>query len=245
MVPLVDATVHEIHYTYMRSLYVRKFGPGKPKPSVTCEIHGGRHFDRIRGCRGIFAVPMTGTDIEKRILSWSVVCNKMSWGMLLTFGGGLALADASEATKLSDDFVTFVQGLNIVNPVVMQVLLSLSASFLTEFTPNDAAASMLLPVVITVACGLRINPLYLAVPVSLAVTQSCILPASSSVITIIADEGHITTKDLLVPGIMVKLVCQIVNLVFINTSGQQVFRLSKFPSWAQNCSTAYTGKTVQ
>ncbi|EEC09431.1 hypothetical protein IscW_ISCW008312, partial [Ixodes scapularis] len=45
-----------------------------------------------------FAVPMTGTDIEKRILSWSVVCNKMSWGMLLTFGGGLALADASEAS---------------------------------------------------------------------------------------------------------------------------------------------------
>ncbi|CAN8014107.1 unnamed protein product, partial [Ixodes persulcatus] len=45
-----------------------------------------------------FAVPMTGTDIDKRILSWSVVCNKMSWGMLLTFGGGLALADASEVS---------------------------------------------------------------------------------------------------------------------------------------------------
>ncbi|CAN7939552.1 unnamed protein product [Ixodes hexagonus] len=143
-----------------------------------------------------FAVPMTGADIDKRILSWSVVSHKMAWGMLLTFGGGLALADASELTKLSDDFVLFVHSLNIVNPVLMQALLSLSATFLTEFTPNDAADNMLLPVVITVACGLHINPLYFALPVSLAVTQSCILPASSSVITIIADEGHITTKDL-------------------------------------------------
>lgn len=35
MVPVVDATVHEIHYTYMRSLYIQKFGDRKKRPSVS------------------------------------------------------------------------------------------------------------------------------------------------------------------------------------------------------------------
>lgn len=56
----------------------------------------------------------------------------------------------AQKSRLSDEFVLFVQSLRIDNPLLMQFLLSVSASFITEFTPNDAAASMLLPVVITV-----------------------------------------------------------------------------------------------
>ncbi|XP_075749460.1 solute carrier family 13 member 2 isoform X6 [Rhipicephalus microplus] len=129
----------------------------------------------------LFAVPMSSDNLQKRILSWSVVKHKMAWGMLLTFGGGLALGVASEA------------------------------------------------------CKLRLNPLYLVFPVCLSVTQACIFPASSSVIAIICDEGHVTTKDLLIPGIIVKFFCQIVNLAFINTLANYVFNLQTFPSWASAC----------
>ncbi|KAH8022894.1 hypothetical protein HPB51_006252 [Rhipicephalus microplus] len=144
----------------------------------------------------LFAVPMSSDNLQKRILSWSVVKHKMAWGMLLTFGGGLALGVASEITQLSAEFVVVIESLNIQTPLQMQVLISLGAATLTEFTPNDAAATMLLPVVISLACKLRLNPLYLVFPVCLSVTQACIFPASSSVIAIICDEGHVTTKDL-------------------------------------------------
>ncbi|XP_050034544.2 sodium-dependent dicarboxylate transporter SdcS-like [Dermacentor andersoni] len=97
----------------------------------------------------LFAVPMSRDNLEKRILSWSVVKHKMAWGMLLTFGGGLALGVASEVTQLSSEFVVLIESLNIRTPLQMQVLISLSAALLTEFTPNDAAATMLLPVVIS------------------------------------------------------------------------------------------------
>ncbi|KAH6929663.1 hypothetical protein HPB50_003804 [Hyalomma asiaticum] len=50
----------------------------------------------------LFAVPMSNDNLQKRILSWSVVKHKMAWGMLLTFGGGLALGVASE-TEASGD----------------------------------------------------------------------------------------------------------------------------------------------
>ncbi|XP_075549032.1 Na(+)/citrate cotransporter-like isoform X2 [Dermacentor variabilis] len=129
----------------------------------------------------LFAVPMSRDNLEKRILSWSVVKHKMAWGMLLTFGGGLALGVASEA------------------------------------------------------CKLKLNPLYLVFPVCLSVTQACIFPASSSVIAIICDEGHVNTKDLLIPGIIVKFCCQIVNLALINTLGEYVFNLNSFPTWAYAC----------
>nr|XP_037279846.1 solute carrier family 13 member 2-like [Rhipicephalus microplus] len=183
----------------------------------------------------LFAVPMSSDNLQKRILSWSVVKHKMAWGMLLTFGGGLALGVASEITQLSAEFVVVIESLNIQTPLQMQVLISLGAATLTEFTPNDAAATMLLPVVISLACKLRLNPLYLVFPVCLSVTQACIFPASSSVIAIICDEGHVTTKDLLIPGIIVKFFCQIVNLAFINTLGNYVFNLQTFPSWASAC----------
>ncbi|XP_064470746.1 Na(+)/citrate cotransporter-like [Ornithodoros turicata] len=183
----------------------------------------------------LFAIPMKGADIHKRILSWSVVSHKMAWGMLLTFGGGLALANASEQSELSEDFAELVNSMHIQNPMLMQLLLSVSAAIVTEFTPNDAAANMLIPVVVTLACGHRINPLYFVFPVMLSVTQACILPASSSVIAIISDEGHVTVKDLLVPGLLVKCICQMFNILFINTLGNFVFDLSHFPDWADNC----------
>lgn len=183
----------------------------------------------------LFAVPMSRDNLEKRILSWSVVKHKMAWGMLLTFGGGLALGIASEITHLSSEFVVLIEHLNIRTPLQMQVLISLIAALLTEFTPNDAAATMLLPVVMSLACKLKLNPLYLVFPVCLSVTQACIFPASSSVIAIICDEGHVNTKDLLIPGIIVKLFCQIVNLAFINTLGEYVFNLNTFPQWAYAC----------
>ncbi|XP_075749457.1 Na(+)/citrate cotransporter isoform X3 [Rhipicephalus microplus] len=148
---------------------------------------------------------------------------------------GLGQLVPHEITQLSAEFVVVIESLNIQTPLQMQVLISLGAATLTEFTPNDAAATMLLPVVISLACKLRLNPLYLVFPVCLSVTQACIFPASSSVIAIICDEGHVTTKDLLIPGIIVKFFCQIVNLAFINTLANYVFNLQTFPSWASAC----------
>ncbi|XP_077564890.1 Na(+)/citrate cotransporter-like [Haemaphysalis longicornis] len=183
----------------------------------------------------LFAVPMKSDNLDRRILSWSVVTHKMAWGMLLTFGGGFALGIASDVTHLSADFVMIVEKLNLRTPLQLQVFISLGATLLTEFTPNDAAATMLLPVVITLACKLRLNPLYLVFPVCLSVTQSCIFPASSSVIAIICDEGHVTTKDLFIPGLIIKFICQIINLAVLNTLGDFIFDFRVFPSWASTC----------
>ncbi|KAK8766491.1 hypothetical protein V5799_006716 [Amblyomma americanum] len=137
----------------------------------------------------LFAVPMSCDNLDKRILSWSVVTHKMAWGMLLTFGGGQALGVASDITHLSTDLVMLIDSLSIRTPLQLQVLISLSAAVLTEFTPNDAAATILMPVVIT----------------------------------------------LLIPGIMVKFACQIVNLAVLNTLGEYVFSLTAFPQWGYTC----------
>src|SRR5699024_10310321 len=82
---------------------------------------------------------------QGRLLDWSVT-RDLPWGVLLLFGGGLALAAAIVDTRVDQwlgELLVNIEGTHIL---IMIGVVSLLILFLTEFTSNTATATMMLPV---------------------------------------------------------------------------------------------------
>src|SRR5690606_11402666 len=107
----------------------------------------------------LFTLPARG---KERIIVWEDA-GKIPWGIILLFGGGMALAASFESTGLASwlgQQITLLQGL----PLFILILVVITAvNFITEFTSNLATTAMLLPILAPIAIGLGVNPYVLMV----------------------------------------------------------------------------------
>lgn len=187
----------------------------------------------------LFVIPKDPTDPKKMepILTWSVLNSKMQWGVMLLLGGGLALADLCKVTGLSKMIATQLLSLHQLPSYVTLAILTFSASMLTEVTSNTAISSIMLPVVSQIAVAIRVNPIYLMMPIAVACSFSFMLPAATPVNAIVYDLGEMTIPQMAIPGIFMNIICVAVEVVMMNISGNWVFGVDQFPSWAEPSNT--------
>ena len=113
-----------------------------------------------------------------RILDWKD-SREIPWGILLLFGGGLAIASGFRETGLATymgEQLTVLDSLHLLVIIACATLLIL---FLTEITSNTATATMILPVVAALALALNIHPFALMVPCAMAANCAFMLPAGT------------------------------------------------------------------
>jgi sodium-dependent dicarboxylate transporter 2/3/5 len=125
----------------------------------------------------LLAVPVPGAG-GRRALDWKEV-EKVPWGVLILFGGGLALAEAFEASGLAAAIGGAVAGLGGAPRWLLIAAVTAAVVLLTEFASNTATAATLLPLTAAAAAGLGESPLLLAVPVTLAASAGFMLPAGT------------------------------------------------------------------
>ncbi len=104
----------------------------------------------------LFLIP-AGQGQEAKILDWRD-SKENPWGILLLFGGGLAIAAGFSETGLSGwigEQLTVLEGMNFILIVLVATAL---VWFLTEITSNTATGTMILPVVASLAIALNIDP---------------------------------------------------------------------------------------
>lgn len=125
----------------------------------------------------LFLIPeRTGTG--GRILDWKD-SREIPWGILLLFGGGLAIAAGFRETGLATymgEQLTVLDSLHLLVIIACATLLIL---FLTEITSNTATATMILPVVAALALALNIHPFALMVPCAMAANCAFMLPVGT------------------------------------------------------------------
>ncbi|WP_259087981.1 SLC13 family permease [Salinibacter ruber] len=124
----------------------------------------------------LFVVP-SGTK-DRALLSWDDA-EKLPWGVLLLFGGGLSLASAISETGLAKwmgQGVSTLEGSPILLVLVCTVALIV---MLTEITSNTATTAAFLPILGAVAVGLGQNPFLLAVPAALGASCAFMLPVAT------------------------------------------------------------------
>ncbi|NUQ25964.1 MAG: DASS family sodium-coupled anion symporter [Saprospiraceae bacterium] len=168
----------------------------------------------------LFILPSEGWK-GKPVLEWGDT-EKLPWGILLLFGGGLSLAGALENTGVVKLIGQQFEG--IQNADFLIVLgLSIVAVYLTEIMSNVALVTVMLPVVGAVAVGAGINPILMCMPVTLAASCAFMLPMSTPPNAIVFASGHLTISQMARAGfwlniiaiILISLLCYIaVPLVF-------------------------------
>ena len=154
----------------------------------------------ILGALALFAIPF---DLKKGdfILEWKDT-QKLSWGILILFGGGLALAKGMSTTGIVSLITTYIADGNFSILLTASFLIILML-FMTELMSNVALVAVLAPVVAGIALGLEIPLLYLLIPVTIASSCAFMLPMATPPNAIVFASGFIKVHEMARVGIII------------------------------------------
>ncbi len=138
------------------------------------------------------------------LLEWKDA-ERLPWGLLVLFGGGLSLAAAINDTGLAAWFGAQA-GLIEGWPVFAIILVIASAIiFLTELTSNIATVAAFLPVAASIGVGLGESPLLFAVPAVLAASCAFMLPVATPPNAIVYSSEYVTIPRMARAGILLNI----------------------------------------
>lgn len=152
-------------------------------------------------------------DKEDRLLSWPDT-SKMAWGILILFGGGIALAKSLEDVKLMDQLGAYIASFSTGNTFVMILLVATISVFLSEVMSNVAQVIVLAPVISSVAVALHMDPLILGIPMTLGASCASMLPMGTPPNAIVFASGYIKIKDMIKTGFVLNIICIIFITLF-------------------------------
>ncbi|KPQ24637.1 MAG: solute carrier family 13 (sodium-dependent dicarboxylate transporter), member 2/3/5 [Halomonas sp. HL-48] len=133
------------------------------------------------------------------LLDWEVA-KDVPWGILLLFGGGLAIAAGFSSSGLAEWIGEQMSVLEGVNFLLVILLASAMVLFLTEITSNTATATMILPVLASLALALNVHPFVLMVPAAMAANCAFMLPVGTPPNAIIFATGKIKIIEMVRNG---------------------------------------------
>ena len=125
---------------------------------------------------------------------------KIPWGILILFGGGIALSKAFISSGLAQEIIqsfTIFHGLSIVFAVIV---VGIIVSLLTEVTSNTAMASVMIPIMAVTSLSMGINPLYLMIAATFAASMAFMLPVATPPNAVAYGSGYITMHNMMRTG---------------------------------------------
>jgi sodium-dependent dicarboxylate transporter 2/3/5 len=160
--------------------------------------------DTIIVLTGVVLLLVLPSSTGKRILDWKTA-EKIPWGVLILFGGGLALAEGFKETGLAEwigQKFTLIEGVSFF---ILLLIIITSVNFLTEVTSNVATASMLLPILASVALKLDLHPFGLMVGATLAASCAFMLPVATPPNAVVFGSGYLQIKDMVKAGVWLNI----------------------------------------
>jgi len=163
-----------------------------------------------------FVSPANGAS-GRRLLCWESTL-RLPWGVLLLFGGGLALAAGMTASKLdlflAERLASAIEGMSAVE---MTALTTAAMTFFTELTSNLASVNIALPLLAGTSKHLGLDPRLLMVPATLAASCAFMLPVATPPNAIVYGSGRLTIGAMLRAGLVMNLIsiCVIVAMVLL------------------------------
>jgi sodium-dependent dicarboxylate transporter 2/3/5 len=157
----------------------------------------------------MFAVPLNLKG-DKVLLNWKAT-QRLPWGILLLFGGGMTLAKAMEHAGLVNMIADLIAQNSLTIFIIFLILIT-AMLFLTELMSNVALATIFIPIVIAIASGANINPLLLSIPVTMAASCAFMMPISTPPNAIVFSSGHIKMTQMVRVGIWLNILSVVVLL---------------------------------
>jgi len=182
----------------------------------------------------LFLIPIS-LKRNKFVMDWHWA-TKMPWGVLILFGGGLAMAAGFKQTKLADWIGSQVSLLDQAPVLLLIIAVATLIIFLTELTSNTATSAMVMPILAAVAIGLGQNPLLLVVPAAIAASCAFMLPVATPPNAIVFGSGYVTIPQMAKSGFGLNIIGIVVTVVVTYLLVLPMFGvvIDELPAWVQN-----------
>lgn len=138
------------------------------------------------------------------VMDWAHA-EKLPWGVLVLFGGGLSLAAAISATGLDSTLGGGFHHLSGVPPLIIVTVVVLGVVFLSELASNTAVATSLMPVLAGAAAGLGVHPYLLLIPATFAASFAFMLPVGTPPNAIAFSSGMVSARQMARTGLWLNL----------------------------------------
>jgi len=165
----------------------------------------------VIGAVALFICPAKGEKSDS-ILEWDDT-QKMAWGILLLFGGGISLANGLENAGLMQQLGQWLSQF-AGNQFILVLVITIVTIFLSEVMSNVAQVIVFAPVVSSMADAIGMNPLLLGIPMTLAASCASMLPMGTPPNAIVFASGHIKLKQMTKAGFVMNIVAVILITLF-------------------------------
>ncbi len=180
----------------------------------------------------LFLIPV---DLKRNVfvMNWQWA-SKLPWGVLLLFGGGLAMAGGVKSTGLAAWIGGQVSLLEEAPVQILLVAVAFLTIFLTELTSNTATAATVIPILAAVAIGIGQNPLLLVVPAALVSSCAFMLPAATPPNAIVFGSGYISIPQMVKSGVGLNIIGIVLSVSITWALVMPIFDvvLGVVPDWA-------------
>lgn len=161
----------------------------------------------------LFIIPSVSKKGD-HLLDWNTAV-KLPWGILLLFGGGLAIAAGFVESGLSEWIGSQLSGLKGLPVIVIILVVAGLVIFLTEITSNTATASMMFPIMAALALALSIHPFSLMVAAAVAASCAFMLPVATPPNAVVFGSGYLRIPDMAKAGFLLNIIGVVLVTVLI------------------------------
>jgi sodium-dependent dicarboxylate transporter 2/3/5 len=180
-----------------------------------------------------FLLPERGWS-GKKLIDWDTA-TRVPWGILILFGGGLALANGLSATHLDALLGHWLGGLlagHSDTAVVAATTVSMTA--LTEVASNLSSVQISMPLLAEAAQNVPCDPRMLMIPATLAASCGFMLPVGTAANAIAFSTGRIRMPEMLRAGLLMDALSIVLIVAFVRLFGQLTLGITSggLPDWA-------------
>lgn len=148
-----------------------------------------------------------------RLIDWNE-CSKIPWGILLLFGGGMALAQGFNETGLAKWIASQATLLDGISLLLLILVLVAIINFLTEITSNLATTAMVLPILAPMAFAFNLHPYSIMVSVTISASCAFMMPVATPPNAVVFASGYLRIRDMMRIGIWMNLISIVVITIF-------------------------------
>jgi len=172
----------------------------------------------VVGALLLFVLPVSWR-ARRFTLTWEEAV-RIDWGIILLFGGGLAMGELAFSTGLADAMGRGIASwLPAQSTVALTVLFTATAIVMSEAASNTASANMIVPVAIAVAQAAGVNPLQPALGATLGASMGFMMPISTPPNAIVYSSGYVPIGAMIKHGIALDIAGFVVIVALVSGMG--------------------------
>ena len=157
------------------------------------------------------------------LVKWREVEEDVNWGIVLMYGGAIALGITLNETGVSEWIIRMNGNILGSSNLFLFSVIILSILF-TEAMSNTAVVAFLMPVALSIALSMKITPEILALSVTLPAGMAFMLPMSTPAVAMVLSTGYVEMKDTIKYGLILNSTGMLLIYLAINFYWPMIYR---------------------